>query len=258
MSEAAPKTVDTRDDPLGAFREAVRSDLMELAVLHGCELNPGRARQLREADFPRGLGLALHSVRGREALDLLARGVSDASLADQHGLDELAADFAAIYLTHALRASPCESVWTDPDGMTLQEATFQVRDWYRRYALQASDWRNQADDHLVCQLQFLAHLFDPAAGDLGSLRDAARFLDEHLLRWIDGFATRVAGRCATSFYAGLSLLTAAYLTELRELLAELLDQPRPAPEEIEARMRSRRPAVAESAPAVSVPAGPSW
>jgi TorA maturation chaperone TorD len=49
------------------------------------------------------------------------------------------------------------------------------------------------------------------------------------LRWIEEFAERVADRCSTRFYAGLALLTAAYLDELRDLLARLLDQPRPAP-----------------------------
>ena len=80
-----------------------------------------------------------------------------------------------------------------------------------------------------------AHLLngEPERVDLA---EASDFLDEHLLRWIDQFAERVALRGDTRFYAGLALLTAAYLQELRDLLADPLGYPRPAPEELETRL----------------------
>jgi len=56
----------------------------------------------------------------------------------------------------------------------------------------------------VLQLQFLAHLFS-LDDQQETLREAARFLDEHPLRWVEQFARRVAARCQTPFYAGLSL-----------------------------------------------------
>ncbi|MFA7242854.1 MAG: hypothetical protein WC091_22335, partial [Sulfuricellaceae bacterium] len=37
---------------------------------------------------------------------------------------------------------------------------------------------------------------------------------------------RVAARCDTQFFAGLAVLTGVYGEELRDVLAELLDQPR--------------------------------
>lgn len=80
-------------------------------------------------------------------------------------------------------------------------------------------------DHLALQLQFLAHLFAPERGD--TLAEAARFMDEHLLRWLPLFARRVAERCQTLFFAALALLTDAYCEELRDLLALILTEPRP-------------------------------
>lgn len=241
-----------------AWQEVLAADLSEFAVLHDRELDADLIGRLHAVAFPEGLGLRLQSERGREALALMALGLGAIPPhPDQGVLDELAADYAAIYLTYNLRASPCESVWTDPEGLTMQESTFQVRDWYRSYGLGVEDWRKRADDHLVYQLQFLAELLRIAEGQTTALQ-AARFLDEHLLRWIDGFALRVASRCATPFYAGLATLTAAYLDELRALLVPLSGEPRPTPAELEARMGSKGSVPADG-PAPYVPGtGPSW
>lgn len=83
-------------------------------------------------------------------------------------------------------------------------------------------------------------------------------MDEHILRWIGDFAKRVSARCASGFYAGLAQLTAVYLEELRDILAEILDQRRPDAEEIEERMRPKA-IVAVEGPAPYVPGiAPSW
>ena len=248
---------------LERFGEAVAEDLLTLAVLHDRELDAGQVDRLRAADFPGGLALVLESARAGEALELMRAAVT---LLPQPGdgalLDELAADYADIYLTHKLRASPCESVWLDEDGLTLQQPMFDIRDWYRRHELAAENWRTRSDDHLVLQLQFVAHLL--ASARPAHVREAAQFLDEHLLRWIFDFAARVSTRCATPFYAALAVLSAAYVDELRDLLAALLDEPRPDPELIEQKMLERHKASAHSArtidiPVVSVPATtPSW
>lgn len=241
------------------WQQAIATDLSELAVLHDGELDSDLIARLQAVAFPEGLGLRLRSERSQEAIALMAAGLRVLPFEpDQGVLDELAADYAAIYLTYSLRASPYESVWTNPEGLTMQESTFQVRDWYRHYGLAVEDWRQRADDHLVHQLQFLAQLLRFAEGQGANLIAAARFLDEHLLRWIDGFASRVAMRCATPFYAGLATLTAAYLDELRALLVALTDEPRPTPAEIEVRMRPKGPVSGDVAAPYVPGTGPSW
>jgi TorA maturation chaperone TorD len=110
---------------------------------------------------------------------------------------------------------------------------FQIRAIYERHGLAAHNWRKRSDDHLVLQLQFVSHLFANGA----EFDAAARFLDEHLLRWLPDFGARVASRCATPFYAGLCAFTAAYMDELRGLLAEIIGEPRPTVEEIDRRMK---------------------
>ncbi len=51
-------------------------------------------------------------------------------------------------------------------------------------------------------------------------------MDEHLFRWFDQFATRIANRCDTKFYAGLVMLTFSYINELRDVLAVIIEQKR--------------------------------
>jgi TorA maturation chaperone TorD len=205
--------------------------------------------------------LRLQGAPATDSLRLLRQGLHDIPIdLDQKTLDILAAEYADIYLNFSLHTSPCESVWVDEDGLTMQDAMFQIRDWYARHGLAVENWRMRSDDHLVTQLQFLAYLLEGNPG-LERLGETARFLDEHLLRWIGEFAERVSARCKTRLYAGLAALTAAYLDEFRDLAAELLDSPRPSAEEIEERMRPKQtaPGIAVAAPGPFVPGtAPSW
>jgi len=259
MSAAAEAVTETvAQDSLEVFRELVAEDLMTLAVLHDRELDRERILSLWEVAYDGFFGLRLQSHENREALDLFRDGLTDIpGVLDAGTLDLLAAEYADIYLNNGFGASPIESVWIDEDGLIMQEPMFQVRDWYRRFGLAVPDWRNRTDDHLVHQLQFLSRLLGPEAEE-GHLPEAARFMDEHLLRWIGEFAQRIAQRSSTRLYAGLALLTAAYLEELRELLVELTGEARPSPEEIEERMKPKL-SVPVNGPAPFVPgAAPSW
>jgi len=251
-------SVNATQNMLAEFREVVAEDLMGLAVLHNRELDTELLENLKKVGFPRGLGLNLSSTPGQEALRIMEAGLK--AIADpgsQQELDDLAADYANIYLTHGLRSSPLESVWLDEDGLAMQEPMFQIRGIYGRYGYSVQDWRKRSDDHLVHQLQFLAYLFEPDTGEGERLREISMFMDEHILRWIDQFAGRVATRCQTLFYAGLATLTAAYLEEVRDLLAEILQEPRPSAEEIAERMKPK-PMVEAELSCGDVGSSPSW
>ena len=242
-------------DPLTRFRTEAALDLMTLAQLHDRELTEETLAALCDEGFPRSLGLRLQGPLAEEATLLL-----DSALQRAVGpgvLDALAADFAAIYLTHGYAASPCESVWLDEDGLAMQQPMFDVRARYARFGFAAQDWRKRPDDHLVHQLQFVAMLLE--RGDPAALTEAAGFLDDHTLRWLPPFAQRVGARAETPFYAGLALVSSVYLEELRDLLALVLDQPRPSADEIEQRARARRQEAALPMPSTYVPGtAPSW
>ncbi|MDR2991309.1 MAG: molecular chaperone TorD family protein [Burkholderiaceae bacterium] len=185
-------------------------DLRALAWLHAHERPPQVLAELYANGFPATLTLVARHDPWLLGLEAALRALANAcgnglpSPVPAASEDELAADYAAIYLTYALRASPYESVWRDEDYLMLQEPTFAVRAFYRRHGLQVADWRRRADDHLATELEFIALLLERT-----EFKEAARFLKTHLMTWLPAFAARVTQRAATPFYAALASLTLA-------------------------------------------------
>lgn len=213
--------------------EALAEDAEALAALHDRELKAETLAALREVGFPANLGLLPAGEPSLEVWRLMAAALAETHAAD---LDLLAADYAAIYLAGAYGASPCESVWLDDDHLACQAPMFELRRLYAEAGLAAADWRKRPDDHLVLQLLYIAHALRRATG-ADDIRRLAAMLDEHLLRWLPDFSSRIAMRCDTAFYAGLVVLTSAWCEEFRDLLADRLGEPRPSREEVELRMK---------------------
>lgn len=243
--------------------EAIADDAEMLAVLHDRELTAETIAAVRESGFPSCLGLMPATPEAVESWRAMEAGTG--SLPARPGtedLDLLASEYAAIYLTGAYGASPCESVWTDDDHLMCQRAMFEWRDIHAAAGLAATDWRQRPDDHLVLQLLHIAHVARRATtAEFGDeWRSLARTLDEHTLRWLPEFAARVAARSESPFYAALAVLTATWAETLRDLLATLLREPRPSREEIEARLAAARPPAEDVQPLAFLPGaqGPSW
>jgi TorA maturation chaperone TorD len=232
-------------------------DLGLLARLHSAELTVELLWALKASDFPEILVLKDETAAGKEACALMSAALRKSSKEGLvQSLDAIHADFAAIYLTHAYEVSPLECVWLDPEGLILQEPTFEIRRWYSHYGLRAPNWRRQPDDHLAHQLEFIAHLLAHPLEH--GPKDAAAFMDHHVLRWIEPFAARVAARCQTQFYAALAILTATLLHSLREKLERLAGMPRIELEPIEEERRRRRDKAQQQAARFVPGAGPSW
>jgi putative dimethyl sulfoxide reductase chaperone len=237
--------------------DLIAEDAESLAALHDRELTADLIAALHDAKFPDCLGLLPASrevaVAWRAMRDELARLPATP---DTDVMDDLAAEYAAIYLTGAYGVSPCESFWTDDDHLVCQTSMFQLRDIYTAAGLAATDWRQRPDDHLVLQLLYIAH----AARKATAREDwhvLAQMLDEHPLRWINDFAARVTMRSRSRFYAELAVLTATWLDTLRDLLMRQLGEPRPSRAEIEERLRPAVKPVEQ--PVAFVPGcGPSW
>lgn len=194
-------------------------DLRLLALLHGQELTPAVIETLRRDPPQEWFTLVPTGADYEEGLALIERALAALPAPpDAQAIDDLAAEYAAIYLTHAYRAAPSESVWRDQEGLERQAPMFAVRELYRRHDLAVADWRVRSDDHIVNELAFLAELLQLAKP--AALADAATFLRDHLLVWVPAFAGRVARRCRHPFYGGLALVTVAYLQGLATLLGE--------------------------------------
>jgi len=243
-------------DEWSDFADALADDAESLAALHDRELDTGMMDALRHVGFPSNLGLLPGDACAEEAWRFMAAAVAELpAVPDAATLDALAAEYAAIYLTGAYGASPCESVWLDDDRLVCQAPMFALRDLYAKAGLAGADWRKRPDDHLVLQLLYVAHALRDADDD-NARRALAAMLDEHLLRWLPGFAARVAARAALPFHAALAALTAAWCESLRDALADVLGEARTAPRDVVA---SDAKPVAEPMPVRYLPGtGPSW
>lgn len=215
-------------------RRGFAQDLRLLALLHDREPGAELIETLRRTAVDGLFALHLDGERSEKALNFLVLALSpELTSTTASGLDELAADHAAIYLTHTHRVHPSESPWIDPEGLTSQQSMFAVRDWYRHWGLEVPNWRLRPDDHLVVQLGFVAHLME-AVDQSAALVDTARFLDRHLLRWIGAFADGVTARCWTAYWAAVAEVTVVYLDTLRSRLAAVPGCERIVVEPIEA------------------------
>ena len=179
------------------LRAALVEDLDQLIRLHDRELDNVTLAALKAADFPGGLALAPVDGMAVQAYANVSAALASLSDAPAAGvIDDLAADYAAIYLNNRLGASPYESVWLDDDHLACQRPMFELREIYAAAGFKAADWRSRFDDHLVLQLHYLRHVLQTVAVDGKKM---ANFIDEHLGYWFPDFAQRVALGCNTPF-----------------------------------------------------------
>jgi TorA maturation chaperone TorD len=238
-----------------AFRVGVSRDLALLVAFNDHEPTAEFVEALASVRADDWFALPARCPVARSARDLMDEALAEIPMpVETATLDELAADFAAIYLLHSYRASATESPWLDKDELERQEPMFACAEWYARHGLAAHDRQRRSDDHMVLQLQFLQHLFEtPALDAEAAAREAAQFLDAHLLLWIGDFAERVAQRCATPYFCGVVTLTHGYLEDFRNALADRHGLTRPAI------TKAQEPASAEAEAMRYVPgASPSW
>ena len=202
-----------------AAAPAVWAELLGLLIrLHDREADAELIAQLRAAEAP-ALFDALFAGDDNGAAAMLAAALDDLGQPpDVEALDEMAADFADLYLTNGHRTTPTGSVWMTEDHLQRQEPMFEVREWYVHYGLKVPNWRIRSDDHLVHELQFVHHLL--AIGSVDALGDAAHFLDKHVLGWAPDFCDQAAQRVRTQFLAGVAAVTGNFLVALRDWLED--------------------------------------
>jgi len=253
--------VSTAEPSAGLGREerrAISTDLTTLAVLHDREPDSESLARLRQAPFQDWLGLRLTKPESGQALAFFDEALAGLpEPLDEVSLDELAADFARIYLGYRYKVAATESVWLTEENLVMQEPMFEIREAYAHYGLEVENWRTRSDDHLVLQLAFLAHVIAQEDRPY-ALIDAGRFMDAHILQWIQAFARRVTERAEQAYYAGLALATACYLDELRDLLVAATGEARRDTEIAEKIAPQQEPDEARDGSRFVPGTGPTW
>ena len=138
-------------------------------------------------------------------------------------LDDLAVDYATVFLAagsaDGQAAIPCESIYTSPKKIFMQEAWEDVCRIYAEKGLtKSSKHSDLMEDHLALELEFMASLVkrrDPAA--------EKAFIDAHLLNWLPAFVADVDKYADHDFYKAVSRITLGFLQMEHDLLVALTD-----------------------------------
>ena len=138
-----------------------------------------------------------------------------------NAVEELAVDYAATFLAagsaEGAAALPCESVYTSPKRIFMQEAWEQVSRLYAEKGLGKSDTLpDLMEDHAALELAFMAWLIEN-----GTVQEQKAFLEGHLLNWLPAFALDVERYGRTPFYKAVTKITLGFLGLEQGLLAAL-------------------------------------
>ena len=136
-------------------------------------------------------------------------------------VEELAVDYAATFLAagsaEGAAALPCESVYTSPKRIFMQEAWEQVSRLYAEKGLGKDEASSDLmEDHVALELAFMAWLIEN-----GTVQEQKAFLENHLLNWLPAFAADVEQYGRTPFYKAATKITLGFLRLEQGLLAAL-------------------------------------
>ncbi|MBR5260756.1 MAG: molecular chaperone TorD family protein, partial [Oscillospiraceae bacterium] len=137
----------------------------------------------------------------------------------ENAVETLAVDYASAFLAagsaNGAAAIPCESVYASPARIFMQEPWEEVRADYAAHGLGKSSFcADLMEDHLACELEFMALL-----AEKNDTQAQKRFLENHLLNWVEAFVSDIAKYVRTDFYKAIGLITIGFLRGEAELLA---------------------------------------
>jgi TorA maturation chaperone TorD len=146
--------------------------------------------------------------------------------------DQLHWDFTCMFIgPYQLKAPPWESAYLSEERLLFQESTLEVRRSYMKYGFKVQHYRQEADDHLGLELDYMYQLAVLACDRLGQhtpgsgevLDDSRTFLEEHLLNWIPALTKDIRRYAATPFYQGMADVLEGFLQVDQTLLGQLLN-----------------------------------
>lgn len=137
--------------------------------------------------------------------------------------ERITVEYARLFVGARRVAAPLwESVYFNRERMVFQKQTFQVREAYRAYGLQADRFGHEPDDHLSNELLFVAKLahearrcveHDDDSGTASVMGDLLEFLQNHLLAWVGTWSELTFEKATNDFYRGYALLVRASCEE---------------------------------------------
>lgn len=141
---------------------------------------------------------------------------------DKTLLEELAVEYARLFLGPGPHVSPHESAQTEHAEQLLGPQTRAVERFIRKAGFDYRPDFHGLPDHISVELEFMADLarMEGEAWDKGDMEAALNcleyekdFLDTHLGRWVPAFCRKVEEQAELSLYGAMARLTTAFLTQ---------------------------------------------
>lgn len=155
-----------------------------------------------------------------------------ASSGDQ--VDRLKTEYLRLFIGPGeLPVPPWESVQRGFGGALFQPSTLEVRNAYRAHGFLPEGYPRVADDHVALELDYLCALAQrmaeaQAARDTSAACEDARasleFLRDHLLRWVDTFASGLLSYGKSEFYATAAQALAHFVRTDAALLERMVNR----------------------------------
>ncbi|MEJ2155682.1 MAG: molecular chaperone TorD family protein [Desulfobacteraceae bacterium] len=202
-----------RDHQLAATAQQRGAIYGLLSRCYGGEVDGGLLERLKDKGFSQAISAAGFPF-DREELHGPIESV----------LEELAVDYAWLFLGPGVHISPHESVQrpdAEEDGRQFWgTVTGQVKQDIENSGFVYDNAFSGIPDHIGVELEFMHHLcmaeaeawqnLDPAKAR-ESVCHQKRFLEEHLLIWVPSFCEKVVRRAQMSFYRFIAHLTRDFI-----------------------------------------------
>jgi TorA maturation chaperone TorD len=151
---------------------------------------------------------------------------------EQEVLEELAVEYAALFLGPGEHVPPYESVYAERGTGTLWgEQTVAVRRYVQAAGFECEGKHAGIPDHVSVELEFMSELSrreaeawsrSDRAAAANCLEYQQEFMSEHLGTWVFRFCERVVEAAGLPFYRDIARLTSEFLDEEREDISRRL------------------------------------
>ena len=188
---------------------------------------------IMEKEFTAGFPFAEENEEIREGIAQIAAFLQEHDLKSEDEYNDLHWDYTRMFIgPDKLPAPLWESAYLNKERLLFQEQTLKVRHAYLKYQFLPKHFRQEADDHLGLELDFMYQLSELSLKYLQQqdftglsevLEDQKAFLQDHLLKWVPELTQKILASANLAFYQGMAKILNGYLALDLEALEELQD-----------------------------------
>lgn len=145
----------------------------------------------------------LESIRGSSFLEALGQDFKSAPL---DGLvDELSVEYTRLFIGPGSHIYPYESAYRKDKESVSRE----VKDFIESRGLKYRSDFTESHDHISVELEFMERIAKEDAP--GFIKMGRQFINDHLIKWVPGFADKVIASASLSFYREMAKFTKEFI-----------------------------------------------